>query len=84
MDRIEYFINKFWNAATGMHPIVYILILISMTILFFITKYLIQKFRPNTKWLNYKAGLIALFVGPIAFFGVTYVVVSILLRKQPF
>jgi hypothetical protein len=84
MDRIEYFINKFWNVATGMSPIVYILILISMAIFFFITKYLILKFKPNTKGLNYKAGLIALIIGPIAFFGVLYVVVLILLRNQPF
>jgi len=84
MDMIEYFINKFWNVTTGMHPIFYILILISMTIIFFITKYLMQKFRLNTKWLNYKAGLIAFIVGPIAFLGVLYVVVLILLRNQPF
>jgi|GEM_PF-6843737 len=84
MDRIEYFINKFWNVVTGIHPIVYIVIMISMTILFFITNYLIQKFRPNTKWLNYKAGLIAFIAVPIVFFGILYVTLLILLRNQPF
>jgi len=84
MDRIEYFINKIWNVATGMNPIIYILILITMTVLFFITKFIVKKFRPNTKWLNYKAGLIAFILGPIVFFGIIYIVFLILLKDQPF
>ncbi len=84
MDRIEYFINKIWNVAIGMNSIVYILILISMTILFFITRYLIQKLRPNTKWLNFKASVIAIIVGPITLFAILYVIGLILLRNQPF
>lgn len=84
MDRIEYFINKFWNVATGMNPVMYILILISMTILFFITKFIIKKLRPNAKWLNYKAGLIAFIAGPVVFFVILYIVFLILLRNQPF
>lgn len=84
MDRIEYFINKFWNVATGMNPIFYILILISIVILFIATKYIINKVRPNTKNLNYKAGIIAFIVGPLALFVIIYIFFLILLRNQPF
>lgn len=84
MNRMIYFVNKIWNVATDMHPIVYILIFISTTILFFVTKYMILKYIPNTKWLIFKAGIIALIVGPIVFLGVLYVFVLILSKNQPF
>jgi len=84
MERLTYFINKLWTFVTTTHPLTYLSLFIVSGILFFIIKWTIQKFRPQTSRQNIFAASLTIFVGLPVLGLFLYFIVGLLLKDQPF
>ena len=84
MDRLTYFINKLWNFVTTIHPLTYLTLFIVSGLLFFLTKWTIQKFRPQRSNQNAVAATLTIFVGLPVLGLILLFIVGQLLKDQPF
>ena len=84
MDRLTYFINKLWNFVTTIHPLTYLTLFIVSGLLFFLTKWTIQKFRPQRSNQNAVAATLTIFVGLPVLGLIPLFIVGQLLKDQPF
>jgi len=84
MERLLYFIKKVVNAIFDIHPITFLVIIVLVSIMFFVAKLLIKKYYLNSKNLILKSLFFSLFIG-LPMVGIFfYLIISQILDNQPF
>jgi len=76
--------NKLWHFFTSIHPLTCLILIIISMVLFYLSKWAIQKFRPQTSNQNIFAAIITIFVGFPVLGLILFFIVELLLKNQPF
>lgn len=84
MDRVIYFIEKLWTFFITIHPLTYLILIILTGFLFVMSKWTIQKLRPQTIKQNTVAVTLTIFVGLPVVLLILYFIFGLYLKNQPF
>lgn len=84
MNNLPHFTEKIWTFVATIHPLVYVLLMLTATGLFFATKNLLETFRPKWKRNNTIAIALTIFLGLTVVGLILYFIFGSMIRDQSF
>ena len=84
MDRLTYFIGKFWTFVTSFHPLTLLTIFIVGGLMFFIIRQTLLPHSPRTRTVNILAATLTIFLGLPLLGLILLFIFGLLLKDQPF
>lgn len=84
MDSLNNFFSKFGNSLMEIHPLTYGVFFGTALVIFFILREVLKKYSPKGKKLSLRSGLLTIFVGLPVIGILSYLIIFLILYKQPF